>query len=149
MRRVKKPTPTGIRIRIKAKQSITNPDVAGNVPELLTPFTSVEYGMLPVAVTAPNMHRNNPGQPQSKTEAIVAMRPVFLLFMMFLSNEMISGEYTVHEEQMQGSFFYPYFLTAQFCTQFIFKALHNFCTDRGSFGIGHRFVRLIRETVCE
>jgi hypothetical protein len=44
------------------------------------PFTSVEKGMLPVAVTAPKMHKNNPGQPQSTAAAMVAIMPVFLLF---------------------------------------------------------------------
>jgi len=62
----------------------------------------VEYGMLPVAVTAPKMHKNRPGQPQSTTAAIVAMIPVFRLVMGFFSKGMISPEYTVHAWEMQG-----------------------------------------------
>ena len=72
-------------------------------PELLTPLSSVVYGMLPVAVTAPKMHKNSPGQPQSNTAAIVAIMPVFLLFMSVFSKEMNFSEYTFHEQQVQGS----------------------------------------------
>ena len=107
-RSVKNPTAAGIRIRINARQSITAPYVDGNTPELLTPFTSVEYGMLPVAVTAPNMHKNKPGQPQNTTVAIVAIMPVFLLFILFFSKEMISREYTVRGPKMQGTCASPY-----------------------------------------
>jgi hypothetical protein len=39
LRMVKKPTPTGIRIKINERHNITNPTVEGRVPELLTPFT--------------------------------------------------------------------------------------------------------------
>jgi hypothetical protein len=46
-RMVKRPTATGMRMKINARHSIPNPAVAGNVPELLTPLTSVEYGILP------------------------------------------------------------------------------------------------------
>ena len=56
------------------------PAPAGIVPELLTPFTSVLYGMFPVAVTAPNMHINKPGHPHNMAVAMVAIMPVFLLF---------------------------------------------------------------------
>ena len=77
-RRVKNPTPTGIRIKISERQSITKPYVEDNVPELLTPLNSVEKGILPVAVTAPKIQRNNPGQPQRTTAAMVAIMPVFL-----------------------------------------------------------------------
>ena len=73
------------------------------MPELLAPFTCVEYGMLPVAVTAPNIHKNRPGQPQSTTAAMVAMIPVFLLVMTFFSKEMILAEYTVHATDVQDS----------------------------------------------
>ena len=79
-RKVTKPTTIGMRINIRDRNSNTNPTIGDRVPVLLTPFTSVEYGMLPVAVSAPNRQRNNPGQPQSNTDAIVAMMPVFLLF---------------------------------------------------------------------
>ncbi len=67
-------------MRINAKHNIAKPYVDGSTPELLTPFSSVEYGILPVAVTAPNMHKNSPGHPQSTALAIVAIMPVFLLF---------------------------------------------------------------------
>jgi hypothetical protein len=72
------------------------------MPELLTPFMVVEWGMLPVAVTAPNIHKNRPGQPQSNTAATVAMMPVFLLFIRFSSREMNMSEYTFHEHPLQG-----------------------------------------------
>jgi hypothetical protein len=102
---VKNQTATGMRIRINERQSIKKPYVDGNKPELLTPLMSVEYGMLPVAVTAPNIHKNSPGQPQRTTVAIVAMMPVFLFVILFFSKEMISSEYTVHASEMQGSHF--------------------------------------------
>jgi ABC-type phosphate transport system permease subunit len=84
LRSVKKPTAMGIRIRMSEKQSIAIPALAGMVPELLTPFNSVVYGMLPVAVTAPNMQRNKPGHPHNTTAAIVAIIPVFLFIFYLL-----------------------------------------------------------------
>jgi hypothetical protein len=66
------------------KQSIAIPAPAGIVPELLTPFNSVVYGMMPAAATAPNTHINKPGHPHKTTAAIVAIMPVFLFFI-FLS----------------------------------------------------------------
>jgi len=82
-RKVKNPTPIGISIRMSERQSITNPAVGGSVPELLTPLNSVENGMLPVAVTAPKIQINNPGQPHRTTAAMVAMMPVFLFCIVF------------------------------------------------------------------
>lgn len=82
LRRVKKPTPTGIRIRSSEKQSIPIPALAGSIPELLMPFTSVLYGIFPVAATAPNIHKNKPGQPHKITAAMVAIIPVLLLFIL-------------------------------------------------------------------
>jgi hypothetical protein len=67
-------------MKISERQSKTNPTVGDTVPELLTPFTSVENGIFPVALTAPKIHKNNPGHPQSRAVAIVAIMPVFLLF---------------------------------------------------------------------
>lgn len=80
LRSMKKPTAAGIKIKMSEKQSIAIPAPAGIVPELLTPFNSVVNGMFPVAVTAPKMHINKPGHPHKITVAIVAIMPVFLLF---------------------------------------------------------------------
>ena len=84
LRSVKKPTAMGIIIKMIEKQSMAIPAPAGIVPELLTPFNSVVYGIFPVAVTAPKMHKNKPGHPHKRTAATVAIIPVFLLFI-FLS----------------------------------------------------------------
>ena len=84
LRSVKKPTAMGIIIKMIEEQSMAIPAPAGMVPELLTPFNSVVYGMFPVAVTAPKMHKNRPGHPHKRTAATVAIIPVFLLFI-FLS----------------------------------------------------------------
>ena len=75
LRRVKKPTPTGMRIKIKDRQSNTNPTEGERLELLKVP--------LPIAVNPPNKQRNNPGQPQSITAAMVAIMPVFLLFIIF------------------------------------------------------------------
>ena len=75
LRMVKKPTPTGIRIKIKATQTNAMPTEGGNEESLKVP--------LPVAVMAPNKHINKPGQPHKTTAAIVAIKPVFLLFINF------------------------------------------------------------------
>ena len=41
LRRERKPTTIGMAMKITDKQMKTKPKVGGNVPELLTPFTSV------------------------------------------------------------------------------------------------------------
>jgi hypothetical protein len=86
----------GIKMKINDRQSITKPAVGGRVPVLVMPFSSVLYGMLPVAVKAPKMHRNRPGQPHRMTEATVARMPVFLFFMLFFS--LIEGLESVYNE---------------------------------------------------
>jgi hypothetical protein len=101
-RSVKNPTTTGMRIKISERQSIPIPYADGNTPELLTPLTSVEYGMLPVAVTTPNIHKKRPGQPQSTIAAIVAMRAVFLFVILLASKQAILNEYTIHASDLQG-----------------------------------------------
>jgi hypothetical protein len=100
LRSVKKPTAMGIRIKISEKQSIAKPAPAGIVPELLTPFNSVVYGMLPVAVTAPNTHINKPGHPHNKTAAMVAIMPVFL-FIFISFDELDLRQYTTNKNGMQ------------------------------------------------
>ncbi len=94
MRSVKNPTPTGMRIRISARQMRPNPTDGDKLASLNVPW--------PAAVSVPNKQRNSPGQPQSTTVAIVAIMPVFLLFMSVFSNEMNLSEYTFHEQQVQG-----------------------------------------------
>lgn len=84
LRNVKKPTAIGIRIKIIERQSIAKPALAGKVPELVTSFTVVLYGILPVAAIAPNMHINRPGHPQNRTVAMVAIIPVFLFIWLLL-----------------------------------------------------------------
>ena len=105
LRRVKKPTAMGIKIKMKEKQSIAMPAPAGIVPELLTPFNSVVYGMLPVAVTAPNIHKNKPGHPHNKAVAIVAIMPVFL-FIFISSDKLDLHQYTTNKNGMQA-FLHP------------------------------------------
>lgn len=72
LRMVKKPTPTGMRIKINATHTKAMPTAGGRDDSLKVP--------LPVAVMAPNKHINKPGQPHNTTAAIVAIKPVFLLF---------------------------------------------------------------------
>jgi hypothetical protein len=80
---MKKPTAIGITIKINERQRRTKPTVGGSVPELETPFNSVVNGMLPVAVKAPKMHMNKPGQPHSTTEAMVATIPFVFVSILF------------------------------------------------------------------
>ena len=75
-RMVKKPTAIGIRIRISEKHTIPKPVLEGNWASLKVPC--------PAAVSAPNRHINKPGHPQSTTAAMVAIIPVFLLFIKIL-----------------------------------------------------------------
>jgi hypothetical protein len=100
LRSVKKPTAMGIRIRMNEKQSIAIPAPAGIVPELLTPFNSVVNGMLPVAVNAPNIHKNNPGHPHNTAVAMVAIMPVFL-FIIISYDEMDLCQYTTDKNMTQ------------------------------------------------
>lgn len=76
-RRVKKPTPTGTRMKIKDRQSRTYPIVGDKAPELPIPLKSVEYGMFPVAVTAPKIQENKAQQPQSTAVTMVMIMAVF------------------------------------------------------------------------
>jgi len=85
LRSVKNPTAMGMSIKITDRQSITKPEVGDMVPELLIPFSSVLYGIMPVAVAAPKTQMNNPGQPHKTTAAIVAIIPFVLLSMVFFS----------------------------------------------------------------
>jgi hypothetical protein len=80
-RRVKMHTPTGMSSRMSATHSREIPTVGERLVSLNVPC--------PAAVRAPNQQRNNPGQPQSRTAAIVAMMPVFLLFMKFFSLDVV------------------------------------------------------------
>ena len=84
LRSMKKPTTIGIRMKINERQRRTKPTVGGTVPELEIPFTSVLKGMLPVAVKAPKMHMNKPGQPHNTTDAIVATIPLVLVSILLL-----------------------------------------------------------------
>jgi hypothetical protein len=72
LRSVKKPTATGISIKMKATQTNAIPTVGDKEASLKVP--------LPVAVIAPNKNINKPGHPHKKTAAMVAIKPVFLLF---------------------------------------------------------------------
>ncbi len=81
-RRVKNPTATGMRISTSAAHSNPMANVIDMGPELDTPLSSVLIG-IPVAPTAPQMHRNIPGQPHRTTAAIVAKRPLLLGVMAF------------------------------------------------------------------
>jgi hypothetical protein len=80
---MKKPTAIGMMIKITERQRRTKPTVGERVPELLTPFNSVVYGILPVAVNAPKMHINKPGQPHNTTDAIVATIPFVFVSIFF------------------------------------------------------------------
>lgn len=75
LRKVKKPTANGMRMRIMEKHNIAKPATGDIVPLFSTPLTVVVYGILPVAATAPNTHKNKPQQPQVKAVPIVAMIP--------------------------------------------------------------------------
>jgi hypothetical protein len=92
LRRVKKPTPTGIRIKIRDKQTSTKPTVGDRDESLNVPF--------PAAVIAPNKQRKIPGQPQSNTVAMVAIMPVFLLFI-FSSPNYDFYQYTFNKNRVQ------------------------------------------------
>lgn len=74
LRMVKKPTPTGIRMKINATHISAMPTPGARDWSLNVP--------LPVAVRAPNKHMNKPGQPHSTTAEMVAIKPVFLLFIL-------------------------------------------------------------------
>jgi hypothetical protein len=92
---VKKPTPTGIKIKINERQSRTNPTVGDKFELLNVPF--------PTAVSAPNKQIKSPGQPQSTTAATVAIIPVFLLFILSLLWFEFRAVYTVAKRE--ASFF--------------------------------------------
>jgi hypothetical protein len=81
VRKVKNPTTIGMAMKINDKQMSTKPAVGGKVPELLTPFNSVLKGILPDAVKAPKIQKNNPGHPHKITDAMVATIPLVLLSM--------------------------------------------------------------------
>jgi ABC-type phosphate transport system permease subunit len=83
LRSMKKPTAMGMAIKMKEKQSIAIPAPAGIVPELLTPFNSVVYGIIPAAVTAPKMHKHKPGHPHNTTAAMVATIPFVFVSIFF------------------------------------------------------------------
>jgi len=83
LRSIKKPTAMGTAIKRKEKQSIAIPAPAGILPELLTPFNSVVYGINPAAVTAPKMHKHKPGQPHNTTATIVATIPFVFVSIFF------------------------------------------------------------------
>jgi hypothetical protein len=89
-RKVRKPTTTGIAMKITDKHRSTKPAVGGSVPELLTPFNSVLNGILPDAVKAPKIHKNNPGHPHKTTEATVAIIPLVLSSMIHSPSEQIN-----------------------------------------------------------
>jgi hypothetical protein len=77
--------------KMRATHSMANPAAAGMVPVLLTPFSSVVYGIKPVADTAPKMHKNSPGHPQRTTAAMVAIRPPVRLFIASSSRNVLVG----------------------------------------------------------
>ena len=65
-------------MKINATHSMANPQLVGTVPELVFPEKSVAlYGITPAALAAPKMHKNRPGQPHSKTAAMVAIIATF------------------------------------------------------------------------
>ena len=140
LRRVKKPTPTGIRIKIKAKQRSTNPTDGERLDSLNVPC--------PAAVNAPNKQRNNPGQPQSTTAAMVAIMPVFLLFIIIL-HEMILKQYTFKQERDASKTCIPFVLTSQLRAEFMLQPFDDLIADRRSLGIGQRFLGLIGETISQ
>jgi hypothetical protein len=90
LRRVRNPTTTGMAIKINDKHRSTKPAVGGSVPELVTPFNSVLNGILPAAVKAPKIHKNNPGHPHKMTEAMVAMIPLVLSSMIHSPSKQIN-----------------------------------------------------------
>ena len=75
-RRVKKPTPTGMRIKINATHTSAMPTVGDKDASLNVPC--------PAAVSAPKRHINKPGHPHKTTAATVAIIPVFLFFILNL-----------------------------------------------------------------
>ena len=81
LRRVRNPTTIGMAMKINDKQMSTKPAVGGRVPELVTPFNSVLKGILPDAVKAPKIQKNNPGHPHKTTDAMVPTIPLVLLSM--------------------------------------------------------------------
>ena len=101
-RRVKKPTPTGIKIKTSERQSRTNPTVGGRLELLKLPC--------PAAVKAPNKQRNRPGQPQRITAAMVAIMPVFLLFIYHLSINSDLSQYIIKAEWDAMKYCIPFVL---------------------------------------
>ena len=75
LRNIKKPTTTGIIIKIIDRHRNTYPIVGGILPESLPS----EYVPPPNAVAAPKIQRNRPGHPHNSTAATVAIIPFVLL----------------------------------------------------------------------
>ena len=81
------------------------------------------------------MHKNNSGH----RKAAVRRGMVFLLFIDFISERNDFALVYTHADCKVSSFLA--------CTDFVFQTLDDLIADRGGFGIGHRFIRLIGQAV--
>ena len=86
LRSIKKPTATGMAIKITDKHKNTNPMAVADAGSLLPPtLISAPGTKLTKVDIAPKKHINKPGHPHKTTAAIVAIKPVFLLFIILSS----------------------------------------------------------------
>jgi len=84
LRNMKKPTTTGIRIKIIDRHRNTIPIAIAEVGSLL-PKTSISAPgvWLAARVVAPKKHMNNPGHPHKTTAAMVAIIPLVFASIFF------------------------------------------------------------------
>jgi hypothetical protein len=83
-----------MRMKTRDKHTSTNPTLGDRVWSLNVP--------LPVAVIAPNKHKNKPGQPHKTAATRVAMMPVFLFMVLLLIEEMNLFEYITKTNRAQA-----------------------------------------------
>ena len=90
----------------------------------------------------PQMQLNKLAHPQMSAVATVAIMPIVLLSIYLL---LCHGYDSDLPALMSGVAMI--LLTSQLRAKFKFQTLYNFIADCGSFGIGHRLIGLIRETI--
>ena len=84
LRRVTTPTTIGMAIRIRDPHRKITPIVVAAAGSLLPPtLMSAPGTILAKTEVAQKKHKNRPGQPHNNVEAMVAIMPVFLLFIFF------------------------------------------------------------------
>lgn len=141
-RRVTNHTTPGMAIKTRLRHRTRSPIVVADAWSVLPKTLISAPGVKPAIIVVEPKHKpNKPGKPHKTTATRVAIKLVFFLF--------TALSYKIYFVSMDLLIRPIILLTSQLRTDFLLQTPDDLIADRGGFGVGHGFVRLICEAVCQ